>query len=202
MQKLIGPGIVIAVIITACVICANTAGGLLDQSSHTMDSMALVKSMDVMQSQSNNIQSLINQSTLQTIGMVIIVLAGLVVIWQFVRVSKFGNGGGHWIPAWPSAPHQVEPGGNPQYVSLNYPRAADYIRRLNDAQAQHMLNALYPIVSLLEQRLGIYTTMPVDRQENRLPAPRRGFLSRRAEVESVGKLVRKEPEIPDVKWGD
>lgn len=149
--------LVIAIFVISGVVCSASAGSFVDNTSHALDSMALVKSMDVMSSHIELESKLVDILTWQNI--VIGVGAVLVLIIAFLVARGIGGGrnnnSGPVVIQMPSQGPAYDslPGGMPHFVSFG-PRGLAYIQSLNRDQKEYMLAEVENIRHELLHQLG------------------------------------------------
>jgi hypothetical protein len=126
-----------------------------------------------------------------------IVIAFVVAIVKLLPVfvgSAFQGGQGFnwkagWHGLWPVGQEEQRrsfgPDGNPTWISLG-PSGENFARRLNAQQAEAVLQALYVLQSILEERAGIYTMAAAHVQGDRRLAARQN---------------RNEMTVAAPKWG-
>lgn len=153
--KLIGCGGALAVVMILGVIISSCSAKTLDASSHALDSMALLKSMDVMNNQISLIDKLVNVLTIQNLAIGIFALFVLFIVFMIV---KGGAGGKNNQPiiiqqGTQEASYPALPSGMPHYVAFG-PAGINYIRRLPKPMQEQVLNELYNITAEVERMTG------------------------------------------------
>lgn len=154
--RLIGIGVVLLVMVIAGAICSSSINGSLDASSHTLDSMALLKSMDVMNNQISVIDKMTNIITFQNVAFMV---GGLLVLFIAVIIFRSNNSGknnnqpiiiqqGNQEASYPTLPS-----GMPRYIAFG-PAGINYIRRLPKPMQEDVLNELYNITAEVERMTG------------------------------------------------
>lgn len=155
MNNLKAIGIVMALLISAALLCSFSANSLLTKTEDNMDAYANIRAWDTMSKSLSTVDSLATGNVISTVVMSVIAL--LLVIVVIVLVVKFARSHDTGSRAFqqPAA----------HYLSLGDNMIAQ-IARLNKAQQKQMLQELYTACDYLEASLGYQVEkLPSGKQE-------------------------------------
>lgn len=167
MKKLVPIAIVVTVLIILGLVCSNSVLSTGSQANQTLAMMTNLKLADTMKTQALTID---HMAWGYVIGFVALAVVLVILVAALVRTR---DQSGSDTNGWSWKMRQMDGAGMPRYISLDIPRMRLYLSKINHEQAVWLLDQLYVIQSLIEQKIGY--SQPVEK----LPAKRHDSLEAR-----------------------